>query len=326
MKAVFARPGKDRAPLALEEAPEPNLSAHQLLIEIHATAVNRADLLQRRGLHPPPAGESDILGLECAGVVTKLGREVTRFREGDRVMALIGSGGYAESVAVHEQLVLPVPSGIDLTSAAAIPEAFLTAYEGLLRIAELGPGERVLIHAGASGVGSAAIQIAREVGAFVFSTSRSEAKLAKLKELGVERAIDSSREDFAQVIAEETRGAGIDVVLDLVGADYFERHQRALASGGRWVVVGLVGGAKANIDLGLLLTKRQRLFGMVMRARSLPDKSAIVAGFLRDLWPWLEEGRLTPQLDSTFALAEAEAAHARMQKNENVGKIVLRVR
>lgn len=326
MKAIFGRSSQAKQALAIEEVPEPHVGAHQVLIEVHASALNRADLLQRRGLYPPPPGESEILGLECAGYVRRVGREVTRYRVGDRVMALLGSGGYAEYVAVHEQLALPVPESLTLEQAAAVPEAFLTAYEALLRTAELSPGERVLIHAGASGVGSAAVQIAREVGGYVYATARGERKLGKLRELGVHRPIDYEQQDFAQIIQQETHGAGVDVIIDLVGSAYVEQHQAVLANGGRWIVVGLLGGASAKLDLGRLLTKRHTLRGIVMRSRSLPEKSAIVAGFLRDLWPWLNSERLAPQIDSVFPLAEAEAAHARMTENQNVGKILLKVR
>jgi len=325
MKAIVARPAQAKAVLALEEVADPTLSAHQLLIEVHASAVNRADLLQRRGLYPPPKGESEILGLECAGVVQKIGREVTRFRPGDRVMALLGSGGYAESVAIHENLALPVPASLSLIEAAAVPEAFLTAYEALLRTAELAPGERVLIQAGASGVGSAAIQVAREVGAYVFATTKGQPKLSKLRELGVHRVIDYEHEDFAEIIRSEGR-EGADVILDLIGGSYAERHQAVLAAGGRWVVIGLLGGAKATLDLTRVIQQRQRLLGVVMRSRSLPDKSAIVSGFLRELWPWLADGRLAPLIDSVVPLAEAEQAHERMAQNQNIGKIVLQVR
>jgi putative PIG3 family NAD(P)H quinone oxidoreductase len=322
---VVASPGGPEQ-LKLETLPDPNPGAHELLIEVHASGLNRADLLQRRGLYPAPAGESEILGLECAGVVRALGRDASRFREGDRVMALLPGGGYAERARVHENLALKVPESLSLEQAAAVPEAFLTAYEALLRTANLAPGERVLIHAGASGVGTAAVQIAREVGAYVFATCRGEAKLEKLRELGVERPIDSTREDFVDVIARESRGAGVDVIADLIGGAYVEQNQRALGAGGRWLVIGLLGGARATLNLSELLMRRQTLAGIVMRSRSLLDKTAIVRGFSNDFLPWLAEGRMTPVLDQTFALADAARAHERMEANSNVGKIVLKVR
>ncbi|HET9959754.1 MAG TPA: NAD(P)H-quinone oxidoreductase [Polyangiaceae bacterium] len=312
-------------PLELRTVAEPKLGPHSVLIEVHAAGINRADLLQRRGLYPPPPGESEILGLECSGVVRSVGREVQSVREGERVMALLAGGAYAELVAVHESLVLPVPARLPLSAAAAVPEAFLTAYEALFRQADLKPGERVLIHAGASGVGSAAIQIARELGAFVFATTRGE-KLERLETLGAERPIDYQTEDFAKVIEEVSRGNGVDVILDLIGGAYAERNQACLARGGRWISVGLLGGARANIDLGLLLRRCQTLRGMVMRSRPLPEKSAIVQGFRRELWSWLESARIEPIVDRIVPWQEAESAHERMEQNLNVGKIVLAVR
>jgi NADPH:quinone reductase-like Zn-dependent oxidoreductase len=241
-------------------------------------------------------------------------------------MALLSGGGYAELARVHENLVMKVPERLSFQQAAAVPEAFLTAYEALLRTGNLAPGERTLIHAGASGVGSAAVQIAREVGAYVFATCRGDGKLAKLQELGVERAIDSTREDFVEVIAQASRGAGVDVIADFIGAAYAERNQRALAAGGRWVVIGLLGGARATVDFAELLMRRQTLSGIVMRSRPLLDKTAIVRGFSENLWPWLDEGKLEPVLDRTFSLEEAARAHERMEQNLNFGKIVLALR
>jgi putative PIG3 family NAD(P)H quinone oxidoreductase len=326
MQAVIVEAPGGPEQLRVDSVPDPTPAAHELLIEVHATALNRADLLQRRGLYPPPAGTSSILGLECAGVVVDAGREVTLFRKGDRVMALLGGGGYAELACVHEQQALPIPERLGFVEAAAVPEAFLTAYQALFRRAELAPGERLLVHAAASGVGLAAVAIARELGAFVFATVRSRAKAAALEALGVERVIVAGEKDFWEVVREQSRGAGADVILDLVGAAYSEQNQDALAVAGRWVVVGLVGGARANLDFGKLLMRRQTLMGIVMRSLPLPEKSAIVSGFSRDLWPWLADGRLRPVVDSEFSLSEVRGAHERMEKNLNAGKIVLRVR
>jgi putative PIG3 family NAD(P)H quinone oxidoreductase len=326
MRAVVAKSVGGPEVLQLVELAEPHPASHEVLIEVHASALNRADLLQRRGLYPAPPGESEVLGLECAGIVREVGREVQGPKPGDRVMALLGGGGYAELVRVHENLTLPIPERLSFEQAAAVPEAFLTSYEALLRTAELAPGERVLIHAGASGVGSAAVQIAREVGAQVYATSKSPAKLQKLRELGVHRAIDYASEDFAEVVERESHGHGVSVIVDLVGAAYAEQNQRALGAGGRWIVVGLLGGAQAKIDFARLLMQRQHLAGIVMRSRPLPEKTAIVRGFLRDLWPWLDAGRLEPICDCVFDLADAAQAHRHMEENQNVGKIVLRVR
>ena len=326
MRAIRVKAAGGPEQLELVELPDPNPAAHEVLIDVHACALNRADLLQRRGLYPPPPGESDVLGLECAGVVRATGREATRFGVGTRVMALLGGGGYAERVRVHENLVLPIPDGMAFTEAAAVPEAFLTAYEALFNAAELAPGERVLIHAAGSGVGIAALQIARELGAQALCTLRSENKAARVKDLGAAHVIVSSAEDFVEVVARETHARGVDVIVDLVGAAYAANNQRALAAGGRWVVIGLLGGAQAQLDLSKLVMQRQTLRGIVMRSRPLPEKTAIVRGFQRDLWPWLAAGRLRPVVDRTFPLAEAARAHAHMEQNQNFGKIVLAIR
>ncbi|HEY8945713.1 MAG TPA: NAD(P)H-quinone oxidoreductase [Polyangiaceae bacterium] len=326
MRAVLARKPGGPEVLELVEVPAPSPNPHQVLIDVHAAALNRADLLQRRGLYPPPAGESDVLGMECAGVVSRVGTDVRTLSPGDRVMALLGSGGYAEQVAIHEKLAVKIPDNLSFEAAAAIPEAFVTAQQALLDAGALGPGERVLIHAGASGIGSAAIQVARELGAYVFATTRSEHKLTFLRTLGVERAIHVGAEDFAEVIRTETREQGVDVLVDFVGAAYAEKNHAVLATGGRWVVVGLLGGARATIDLGKLLARRQVLAGIVLRTRSLPEKTALLRAFRRDLLPWFEDGRLRPILDTTYPLEEVVRAHTHMEQNENVGKIVLRVR
>lgn len=326
MIAVVAR--KPGGPEVLEpvSVPDPTPNSHQILIEVHATALNRADLLQRRGHYPPPEGESEVLGLECAGVVRRVGNDVHDFVPGDRVMAILGGGGYAEQVAVHERLALKIPSNLSFEAAAALPEAFLTAYQALLVAGALGPGDRVLIHAGASGVGSAALQLAREIGAFVYATARSEQKLALLRELGAERPINATTEDFAEVIRVETREQGVDVIVDLVGAAYADKNHAALAVGGRWVVVGLLGGKRANLDFGLLLARRQTLAGIVLRARSLPEKSALVRAVARELLPWFEEGRLRPVVDKVFPLSQVQRAHEHLEANLNLGKVVLKIR
>lgn len=324
LAVVVSEPGGPER-LELRQVPDPRPSSHDVVLRVHATALNRADLLQRRGLYPPPAGETEILGLECAGVVEALGAGVTTLTRGQRVMALLPGGGYAERVRVHESLALPVPETLSFEQAAAIPEAFLTAHEALLGAAELCPGERVLIHGAAGGVGSAAVQLARELGAFVFATTRTPNKLGWLAELGAGRVIDTSSEDFAAVVREASNGRGADVIVDFVGAALSEQNQSILATAGRWVVVGLLGGARGTLDFARLLGQRQTVRGIVMRTRPLTEKAAIVRAFRRDFWRWFDEGRLTPRVDSVFPLAEARYAHERMENNENLGKIVLRV-
>jgi NADPH2:quinone reductase len=325
MKAVvFARPG---GPEVLEvrdvQAPVPDPS--EVLIEIGATALNRADLLQRRGLYPPPPGASEILGLECAGVVSAVGSGTSAVRVGDRVMALLAGGGYAEQVSVPERQTLPIPSGFDAVTAAAIPEAFLTAYEALFNVGRLAPAEWVLVHAAAGGVGSAAVQLAKASGARVIATTSGGAKAELAQSLGADRVVDYRNEDFAALALEATGGAGVDLVLDFIGSAYAEAHSRCLAAGGRHVVVGLLGGAKGTLDLGRLLMKRHTIAGVVMRTRSLADKAAIVEGFRRRFLPLFETGRLRPVIDRVYALDEVRIAHERMEANQNLGKIVLRV-
>ncbi len=322
---VVASPGGPET-LEIRSLPDPRPSRLHVVIDVHATALNRADLLQRRGLYPPPEGASPILGLECSGVVSELGPEVEALRVGDRVMALLAGGGYAERVVVHENLVMPVPDELSFEEAAAIPEAFLTAHEALVNAGELEPGERVLIHAGASGVGSAAIQLARELGAFVIATSRSADKMGFLRDLGVHRAVLTTEEDFAEVVREESRGRGAGVLVDFVGAADAEKNQKALAAGGRWIVVGLLGGARATIDFGALLARRQTVRGIVMRTRPLPEKAALVRAFRKDFLPWFAEGRLRPQLDAVFPFEAVREAHERMETNRNLGKLVVKLR
>jgi putative PIG3 family NAD(P)H quinone oxidoreductase len=265
-----------------------------------------------------------VLGLECAGVVDELGSDVHEFQPGQRVMALLGGGGYAERARAHQSLVMPVPDALSFEQAAAIPEAYLTAYHALIVAAELDPGERVLIHAAAGSVGSAAVELAREIGAYVFATTRQADKAAWLRELGA-RAIDTSSEDFAEVVRAETNGHGADVIVDLIGAAYAERNQSSLAAGGRWIVAGLLGGARGSADFGKLLSQHQTVRGIILRPRALGDKAAIVRGFRRDFLPWFAQGRLSPRIDRIYPLAEVRAAHEHMEANQNRGKIVLRV-
>jgi putative PIG3 family NAD(P)H quinone oxidoreductase len=326
MKAVvFTRPGGPEV-LELGDVEPPVPGPSEVLIEVGAAAVNRPDLLQRRGLYPPPPGASDILGLECAGVVTAVGPGTSSVTVGDRVMALLAGGGYAEQVSVPERQTLPIPKGLDVTQAAAIPETFLTAFEALFSFGKLGPAESVLIHAAAGGVGSAAVQLAKASGARVFATTSGGEKAKLAESLGADRVVDYRNEDFASVVLEATSGAGVDVIVDLVGAAYAEAHARCLATGGRHVVVGLLGGAKASLDLGRLLMKRQTITGFAMRPRPLADKAAIVEGFRRRFLPLFETGRLRPVIDRVYPLSEVRLAHERMEANQNLGKIVLSVK
>lgn len=325
MRAVIVRAPGGPEQLAIGRVPVPALEPGCVEIEVAATALNRADLLQRRGAYPPPPGASDILGLECSGVVRAVGAEAGDFRAGDRVMALLAGGGYAERAVVPHEQVLRIPAGLDFEQAAAIPEAFFTASEALFGTAELGGGEWVLIHAAAGGVGSAAVQLAASAGARVIACAGSDEKVAWVKRLGAAVAVNRRSVDFEAVCREHTGGRGVDVVLDFVGAAYAEQHLRCLAEAGRWVVLGLLGGSEAKLDLSRVLRRRLRIAGLVMRARSRADKGAIVRRFAERFAGDLASGKLAPQIDRVYPLAEVAAAHERMERNENLGKIVLRL-
>ncbi|MES1189222.1 MAG: NAD(P)H-quinone oxidoreductase [Myxococcales bacterium] len=324
MKAVvFSQSGGPEV-LRLEDVPSPAPGPHEVLLDVRATALNRADLLQRRGLYPPPPGASDILGLECSGVVTALGAGASRFSVGARVMALLAGGGYAEQVVVHEDVLLPVPERLSFEEAAAVPEAFLTASEALLVEAELRPGQRLLVTAAASGVGSAAVQIGKVRGAFVIG-SASAGKLAAVRGFGADATLERDQPDYVAALRGLTDGRGVDAIVDFIGGSALARHQACLAPRGRLILVGLLGGAAAPLELGRLLMNRQRICGLVMRTRSLAEKIELSARFERELWPALDSGALTPRVELVLPLADVAAAHARMEQNLNVGKLVLRV-
>jgi len=327
VKAVLVSQPGGPEQLALVDVPDPTPGAAEVAIEIHATALNRADLLQRRGLYPPPPGTTDILGLECAGIVRELGPGCTgSVRVGERVMVLLGGGGYAERVVVPEALTMKVPDPLSFEQAAAIPEAFLTAREALFAAGRLSSTDTVLIHAAAGGVGSAAVQLAHLRGARVFATAGGAAKCEWVRALGADLVIDYKSQDFAAVIQTHTAGRGVDVILDFVGAAYAEQHAQSLATRGRQVLIGVLGGARASIDLGRLLQKRQSLLGVVMRSRRVEEKIELTRAFVRSTLPLFADGRLKPLVDSVFPLSDVARAHQRMESNENLGKIVLKVR
>lgn len=326
MRAVVATAPGGPEVLHIRDLPEPRPAGSELFIEVHATALNRADLLQRRGLYPPPPGESEILGLECAGVVRAVGADAGRDWVGRRVMCLLGSGGYAEGVTVHERRVMPVPESVDLVHAAAIPEAFLTANEALCEEARVEPGEVVLVHAAAGGVGSAAVQLARALGARVLATAGSPAKCAFVETLGAERCFDYKAGSFADAVEQRLGPRRVDVVLDFVGASHWEANQRVLADRGRLVSLGLLGGSRVTLDLATLLRRRQRVLGMVMRSRSALDKIALSRRFIRRGLSWFDSGSLRPVVDRVFPFERVADAHAYMEQNTNVGKIVLQLR
>lgn len=326
MKAIVVHGHSDeQAPsLVWEDVPDVAHGADEVLVEVHAAGVNRADLLQARGGYPPPAGASDILGLEIAGLIVETGAGVEGWQPGDRVCALLPGGGYASLVAVPAGMLLRLPDDWDYVTGAAIPEAWYTAFVNLFLEGMLRRGERVLIHAGGSGVGTAAIQLARAEGAEVFITAGQEAKLAYGRELGAQLAVNYKRADFAKAVKDATGGEGVDLILDPVGANYFERNLSLLRSNGRMVQIGLLSGAQASIDLGLVLGRSLRIAGSRLRPRPLAEKIAITRRFEAEVWPKLLSGEVEAVVDSVFAMEDATAAHAYVQQDRNLGKVILR--
>ena len=319
MKAIQIDNGK----LVLGAAPEPEIGVGQVLIAVHASAVNRADLAQVAGAYPPPPGASDILGLECSGEVVEVGEGVTRVAPGDQVCALLAGGGYAERVAVPAGQVLKIPSGLSLLEAAAVPEVFATAYLNLYQEANLAKGELVLLHAGASGVGTAAIQLCRESGNPAFVTVGGEDKLERCLALGAAGGADRHKARFADLVREWTEGQGFDVILDPVGGAYLHDNLASLRMDGRLVLIGLMGGVKAEISLATVLMKRLRLLGSTLRTRSIPAKSAVMDGLQADVWPKLASGAIKPIIETAFPMPEAQRAHELVASNQTFGKVLL---
>lgn len=302
-------------------------SPDHVLIKVAATALNRADTLQRKGSYAPPKGESDILGLEASGVVDSTGENVKKFKVGDKVMALLGGGGYAEYVSVHQHQVMSVPDNIDLVTAGGIPEVWLTAYQLLHFVGKINPGDRVLIHAASSGVGTSAIQLAKAVpNTFVIGTAGTPEKLKIAKSLGADVVVNYKEEDFANVVSNETSGQGIDVILDPVGASNFEKNMKSIAMDGRWVLYGLMGGAQVSGPfLGGLLRKRVQLLSSTLRARSLAYKKELIDAFISDTSEKFSKGEFVPIIDSVTSLDAVAEAHQRMDSNLNAGKIIMKV-
>ncbi|MEW6338936.1 MAG: NAD(P)H-quinone oxidoreductase [Acidobacteriota bacterium] len=322
--ALFDRPG-DETVLRLGEAPVPVPGPGEVRISVAATALNRADLLQRQGKYPPPPGASAILGLECAGVVSALGEGVRTLGVGDRVMALLAGGGYAEETVAPAGCCLPVPGNLSLVEAAAVPEAFLTVHLTVFRLAGLRPGETLLVHGGGSGIGTAAIQMARAAGARVLVTAGSVEKCRRCEALGAERAIDYRAGDFAPVARDVTGGRGVDVVLDSIGAPYLGPNLEALAPGGRLVVIATMGGHRGELDLARLMRLRASVIGSTLRSRSVEEKAALVEEFSRRFLPMFCDGRLRPVIDRVLPLEAVARAHRTMAASEHFGKIVLAV-
>jgi putative PIG3 family NAD(P)H quinone oxidoreductase len=325
MKAIlFDKPG-DESVLHLGDTADPALGPGEVRLRVRACAVNRADLLQRQGMYPPPPGASPILGLECAGEVAELGAGVLGWRVGDRAMALLAGGGYAEQVVVHAGSLLPVPAHFSWEQAASLPEVYLTVYLTVFQLGGLSAGGAVLVHGGGSGIGTACTQLAKRAGALVVATAGSDEKCKRCLELGADAAVNYRTGDFVAAAQDATGGRGVDVVLDSIGAPYFERNLAALAIGGRLVLIGLMGGAKAEINLAALLARRLSVIGSTLRARPVEEKAAIVAAFRAQFGAALEQGALVPVVDRVLPLAQAGEAHRAMKASEHFGKIALRV-
>jgi len=308
-----------------KENPDPDLKKDEVLIRIKASAINRADLLQRSGNYPVPPGASPILGLECAGIVEEVGGQVKNFRKGDEVCALLAGGGYAEKVSVPSGQVLKIPKGFSFEQAAALPEVFATAYFNLYMEANLSVGEKALIHAGASGVGTAAIQICKTKGNPCFVTAGTKEKISRCMELGAEEGAIRNEENFADAIAEWTDNNGVQVILDPVGANYLEDNMKILTLEGRLVMIGLMGGAKATINLGLLMMKRLRIIGSTLRAQPIAKKTEIMNNLKENVWPSLESGDIKPIIDTVIPIEEVDKAHKLMESNQTFGKVILKV-
>lgn len=323
MKAVWLDP--ETRLLKIREWEDPVLEADGLIVQVKATALNRADLMQKRGLYPPPKGASPILGLEMAGEVVQVGGSVKDWKPGDRVFALLPGGGYAEKVSIPAGMAMPIPDGWSYEQAAAVPEVFLTAYLNLFMLGGLREGSTVLIHAGASGVGSAAIQLVREAGAVSIVTAGSPEKLEACLRLGAHKAINYKEGPFAPQVKEATGGLGVDLILDLIGASYFEQNLDCLAVNGRLVLIGLMGGSRIqNLDLNRLLMRRIQLIGSTLRSRPVTEKIELTRQFNEFASRRFAEGRMQPVIDSVWELEQVNEAHERMERNENIGKIVLR--
>jgi putative PIG3 family NAD(P)H quinone oxidoreductase len=308
--------------LAWTEVPDPTAGPDDVLIDIAASAVNRADLMQRAGRYPPPPGAPPYPGLECAGTVAQVGENVTSLAPGDQVAALLAGGGYAERVAVDASLTLPVPRGVGLADAAALPEVACTVWSNVVDLAGLRAGETLLVHGGGSGIGTFAIQLAAALGARVVATARV-GKHAALTALGAYRVVDYRNEDFVAVTREVTGGRGADVILDILGAAYLARNVEALAKDGRLAIIGLMGGRRAELDLGALLATRGRISATTLRARPLPDKARIVAGVREQVWPLVESGAVTPVIDRRLPMAQAAEAHRVVEASDHLGKVLL---
>src|SRR5919205_3108999 len=326
MRAVtIEEPGGPEV-LGWAEVPDPVCGPGEVIIDVAAAAVNRADLLQRQGFYPPPKGASEILGLECSGVISEVGEGVVDWSDGDEVCALLSGGGYAERVAVPAGQLLPRPAGVELATAAALPEVTCTVWSNVFLLARLQRGDDFLVHGGSSGIGTMAIQLAARAGARVFCTAGTDAKLAFCRELGADVTINYRDEDFAERVQQETDGAGVDVVLDNMGAKYLDRNLASLAVGGRLAIIGMQGGTKTEIDLNAMMRRRLTVHATTLRSRppSGPGgKAEIVAAVRHDVWPDVERGVIRPIVDRRLPMSRAAEAHTLVESSDHVGKVLL---
>jgi putative PIG3 family NAD(P)H quinone oxidoreductase len=325
MRAVIAEGTGGPEVLSVREVPDPDPGPGEVVVAVAAAALNRADLLQRQGFYPPPPGASDVIGMECSGTVAALGDGVQGWQVGDEVCALLAGGGYATRVAVPAGQLLPVPSGVDLVTAAALPEVACTVWSNVFMVAGLQRDEVLLVHGGAGGIGSFAIQLAHALGSRVLTTAGTEEKRRACRDLGADVAIDYHEQDFVEEVRAATDGRGADVILDNMGAKYLPRNLDALATEGRLVVIGMQGGTKGELDLGKLLRKRAAVIGTTLRARPVAEKSAICASVVEHVWPLVADGTVRPVVGRTMPLDEVAAAHALMESGEHSGKILLTV-
>jgi putative PIG3 family NAD(P)H quinone oxidoreductase len=322
---TIPEPGGPEA-LVWAEVPDPVPGEGEVLVEVVASAVNRADILQRQGFYDPPPGASPYPGLECSGRIAAIGAGVSGWAVGDEVCALLAGGGYAQKVAVPAGQLLPVPEGVDLKRAAALPEVVCTVWSNVFMVAHLRPGETLLVHGGSSGIGTMAIQLAKALGAKVAVTAGTKEKLEYCAELGADILVNYREQDFVAEVREATDGAGADVVLDNMGAAYLGRNLDVLATNGRLVVIGMQGGTRAELNLGQLLAKRAAVLATTLRARPPEEKAAIVASVVEHVWPLVADGIVRPVIDTTFPFARAPDAHRRLESSEHVGKVLLVVR
>lgn len=325
MKAIVVTQENEVPHLVWQEVPDIEYGPDEVLVAVKATAVNRLDLLQARGLYPPPPGASEILGVEMAGVVTAVGSDVADWQPGDRVCALLAGGGYAEKAVVPGQMLLPLPDDWTFAMGTAVPEVWYTAFVNLFLEGDLKTGETVLIHAGASGVGTAAIQLARKVDATVFVTAGRDDKLKRCRELGADLTINYKENDFLGKVLEATDGKGVDVIIDPVGGVYFDKNIKALNQFGRLINIGLLSGGKAEVDMSPILRKRLHIVGSTLRNRPPSEKIQITQQFESGFWHLFKSGELQPIIDKVFPIQEAQKAHEYVTQNQNIGKVILSI-